>query len=310
MTEALSIDVLSLVFQYLETSELCAAREVHARWDHTFKKYLRTFVICLNHVRLNDVNLGPFRNARRISFGYTDISDESLGRLDGVENIIFHRCPKITRIGIKSLTSSNHIRYIDINQCQGIFNSSVKYLKGVRRVSLSRSNITDGCMKYLSRTHKLSLEMTNITDAGIVWLHNVRNLDIGYCRITDVGLSHLGTLNLKVLRIAGCKLITNDGIQHLSKIPNLNLSNTNITDLSPLSNVRTILLIKCNIHDSALAHIRNAQFVNLKGNPQITENGIRLVNFTTLKWINIIGCTVSSEYLMTLPNHIKMKIKI
>ena len=94
-------------------------------------------------------------------------------------------------------------------------------------------------------------------------------LNLAWCdQITDDGLQHISKLqNLQSLKLNGCYKITDTGLEHISNLEKLQTLNLyrcdNVTDkglqhISKLQNLQSLKLIWCDkITDTGLKHISN-----------------------------------------------------
>lgn len=103
---------------------------------------------------------------------------------------------------------------------------------GLVKVNFSNCvNLSDEAIMALARLHGGSLEVVNlegckkVTDASLVAIADdclfLNDLDVSKCSITDLGIAALSgglQLNLLVLSLSGCCLISNRSVPHLKKL--------------------------------------------------------------------------------------------
>lgn len=201
-----------------------------------------------------------------------------------------------------------------------VVDEDLKMLEGIpiRGLKLAGTKITDKGLAELGKNQtlvELYLDRTNITDAGIQHLANLRNLEmltLSGTAITDAALRPLSACGkLSFLKLDNCKnfhgstlglLHDNSDLFHLSlrgagirlpnlenlkdvEVPNLDLSNLNLTD-EDIENIVAIRIPRLetlilnrnpNITDKgvlATARIKHLVNLYLNGCEKVTANGI------------------------------------
>lgn len=130
-----------------------------------------------------------------------------------------------------------HLEHIDLISLCGLTDAGLSPLlenseAGLVKVNLSNClNITDEAVSTLVRLHGGTLELLNldgcrkVSDASLVAIADncllLNDLDMSKCSITDSGVSVLslaGHLNLQVLSLAGCSMVSNKSVPFLKKL--------------------------------------------------------------------------------------------
>ncbi|KAJ0031778.1 hypothetical protein Pint_12392 [Pistacia integerrima] len=142
------------------------------------------------------------------------------------------------------------LQHVDLSGLQGITDAGVLPLvesseTGLAKVNLSGCvNVTDEVVSTMTDLHGWTLEMLNldgcrqISDASLVAIANncllLSDLDVSKCAVTDFGISSLAQashLNLQILSVSGCPLISDKSLNALRKMGQtllgLNLQNCN-----------------------------------------------------------------------------------
>jgi hypothetical protein len=162
----LSVDILSLVFQYLETKKLFRVKEVHQRWRRTFQKYIGTF---------------------HFDFAESSILDSHLEYLKGARYVDLEECELVTDAGVIEISDNLHT--IDLSNTK-ITSVCIPYLAEAHTVNLTDvRGICNEDLKHLSQVH--TLELTHIgkneyevKPSGIAYLTGVRTLRMCDCEVT------------------------------------------------------------------------------------------------------------------------------
>ncbi|XP_044464022.1 EIN3-binding F-box protein 1-like [Mangifera indica] len=149
------------------------------------------------------------------------------------------------------------LQHVDLSGLQGITDAGVLPLvesseAGLVKVNLSGCvNVTDKVVSSMTDLHGWTLEMLNldgckqISDASLVSIANncllLSDLDVSKCAITDLGISSLAQashLNLQILSMSGCPLISDRSLNALRKMGQtllgLNLRNCNAISSSTI----------------------------------------------------------------------------
>ena len=148
----LSIDILSVIFEYLDTKELIWASRVCKQWRRVFIKYLPKYKLDLYQYidKITDASLVHLKGIQTIDLSWCkQITDSGLVHLKDVHTINLYGCNQITDAGLVHLKD---VHTINLNYCNKITNAGLVHLKGVHVINLH------GCWK--------------ITDAGVEILIN------------------------------------------------------------------------------------------------------------------------------------------
>ncbi|KAK4274438.1 hypothetical protein QN277_017656 [Acacia crassicarpa] len=132
-------------------------------------------------------------------------------------------CPQLQHVELSRLEGVTDAGLLPLIQCSEA---------GLVKVNLSGCiNLTDKVVLSLTNKHGWTLEMLNldgckrIGDAGLIAIARncplLSDLDISKCAITDAGIAALGSadqLNLRVLSLAGCSLVSDKSLSSLTKL--------------------------------------------------------------------------------------------
>jgi len=187
----------------------------------------------------------------------TDTDLAHLGALVCLERFVSDNCCHLTDLGLSSLTSFTRLHTLNMLECHRITEAGLAHI----------GKLTSLTELLLWQTQATSIEtlapLTNLTSLNM-YLNE---------KLTDAGLSALSRLtSLTKLNLQECNDITSATIDHLRALPlaDLNLSRTNVGDLSKLSNITTLTRLDLSFNDQIrncdLAHLFdlvNLQFVNL-----------------------------------------------
>lgn len=151
----------------------------------------------------------------------------SIRNCPGVGNatlaVVGRLCPKLTHLELSGL-----VRITD----EGLFPLMQSCEAGLVKVNLSGCvNVTDKSVSAITELHGGSLEFLNVdgcrhvTDATLVAISNncwlLSELDLSKCGITDSGITSLAgavQLNLQILSLSGCSMLSNKSLPFLQKL--------------------------------------------------------------------------------------------
>lgn len=198
-----------------------------------------SIVSCLG---IRDLNMGlpvvsPHNSLRSLSIrncpGFGDASLAVLGRL----------CPQLHHVdlsGLQGITDAGLLPVLE--NCEA----------GLVRVNLSGCvNLTDKVVSTMAELHGWTLEMLTldgcrkISDASLMVIADncslLCDLDVSKCAVTDFGitsLAHANYLNLQILSLSGCSLISDKSFPALQKLGEtllgLNLQHCNAVSSSTI----------------------------------------------------------------------------
>lgn len=186
--------------------------------------------------------LPPCNSLRSLSIrscpGFGSTSLAMVGRL----------CPQLHHLDLSGLT-----RITDAGLRPLLENAEA----GLVKVNLTNClNLTNEVVLSLARLHGESLELLNldgcrkITDASLVAIADncplLNDLDVSKCSITDSGvaaLSHGVQLNLQVLSLSGCPMVTNKSISSLKTLGE-SLIGLNLQHCNAISSSRVEALVE------------------------------------------------------------------
>lgn len=151
----------------------------------------------------------------------------SIRNCPGVGNatlaIVGRLCPKLTHLELSGLLGVTD---------EGLFPLVQNCEAGLVKLNLSGcANVTDRSVSALTELHGGSLEFLNVdgcryvTDATLFAISNncwfLSELDISKCGITDSGIASLASaaqLNLRILSLSGCSLLSDKSVPFLQKL--------------------------------------------------------------------------------------------
>lgn len=148
-------------------------------------------------------------------------------------------------------------------------------MDSLRRLDLSCSKITGSGLGELARhpnLRELSLDRFTVTDAGLANLRHVSQVELLYLDSTPFRDDGFAWITSDPRSLVGAKVtFTNDGLQHVARLPNLrvlSLNNVPVTDagLSRLKNLQTLESLSL-----AKTHVTDAGLVYLRGLPRISN---------------------------------------
>ncbi|KAL0485716.1 F-box/LRR-repeat protein FBXL20 [Acrasis kona] len=215
------------------------------------------------------------------------------------------------------------LKTINFLGCRSITEKGVMYLtyiaKNLRTLNLKRCpKVNDAAMTHLLQFPYLeSLDLTgcvHLTDSGMSILKGLgprlTSLDLTFChQITDVGLQHLSELvNLEVLNLQCCRLITCQGLTHIvqkcKKLVSLNLTGCDRITLSGidgqnsgLTKLERLNLMGCKLVSDKciiklLSWTTKLKELVLAFSDDITDDGVTMVADTCqeLEHLNLKKC--------------------
>ncbi|KAB2629315.1 EIN3-binding F-box protein 1-like [Pyrus ussuriensis x Pyrus communis] len=177
------------------------------------------FVSCLG---LKDLNFGspavsPCQSLRSLSIrscpGFGNVGLALLGKL----------CPQLQHVDFSGLESITDVGFLPlVENCEA----------GLVKVNLSGCvNLTDKVVSSMAGLHGWTLEVLNlegcrmVSDAGLAAIAGnctlLSDLDVSRCAITDFGIASLGhadQLNLQILSVSGCPLVSDKSLPALVKM--------------------------------------------------------------------------------------------
>ncbi|XP_055379384.1 F-box/LRR-repeat protein 14 [Condylostylus longicornis] len=330
-------EILEMIFEKLSVRDRGRAAQVCTSWrDAAYSKSVWKGVEAKLHLKRSSPNLFPSLVKR----GIKKVQILSLRRTlkDVVVNV-----PQLTELnlsGCYNVTDMNlghafsidlpNLKVLDLSLCKQITDSSLgriaQYLKNLETLELGGCcNITNTGLLLiawgLKKLKHLNLRSCwHISDQGIGHLAGLskktaegnlalESLGLQDCqRLSDEALGHIaqGLTSLKVINLSFCVSVTDSGLKHLAKMPELQELNLrscdNISDIGMAYLTEGCTGLTCldvsfcdKITDHALAHIANG-LDNLKSlslnQCQITDEGIEKIakSLRDLEVLNIGQC--------------------
>lgn len=200
-----------------------------------------------NCLGIKDLNLGltpvsPCKSLRSLSIrncpGFGNGSLAVLGKL----------CPQVQHLDLSGLLGITDAGLLPlIESCDA----------GMVKVNLSNCvNLTDEVVSTMAKLHGWTLEVLNldgcqkITDASLAAVSEncflLSDLDVSKCAITDYGIAVLACanlLNLQILSVSGCSLISDSSLPYLGKLGE-SLLGLNLQHCISISSSKVDLLVE------------------------------------------------------------------
>jgi len=126
----------------------------------------------------------------------------------------------------ETLAGLSHLRYLGafVKVPSDPAIAKLKVATQLPQIELAGDGITDStidCLKDIRNLKDLRITLAGITDDGMKSLGSFRHLqylDLSDTHVTDAGLAHLKEMqNLKILRLYGCKYVTEKGVRSLQE---------------------------------------------------------------------------------------------
>ncbi|GJL69064.1 MAG: Rab family protein [Nitrospirales bacterium] len=199
-------------------------------------------------------HLAGLTNLTTLELGLNEIGDAGMQHLVELRNLrrLELASNEIGEMGVKHLAGLTNLTMVELGYNQ-IGDAGVQHLAGLMnlaRLGLRGNQIGDAGMQHLAELSNLTtleLGWNKIWDAGVqhlAGLTNLTRLELASNKIGDAGVQHLaGLTNLTKLEL-GWNKIGDAGVQHLAGLTNLrtlDLINNYLADLSPLSNLSSMV---------------------------------------------------------------------
>ncbi|PON81423.1 F-box domain containing protein [Trema orientale] len=161
-----------------------------------------------------------------------------LSLCESLRSLCIRNCPGFGNSSLAVLGKlCPQLHHLDFSGLEGITDAGLHSLlesceAGLAKVNLSGCvNLTDKVVSAMAKSHGWTLEMLNlegcrqISDASLVAIADncrlLSDLDVSRCTITDFGVSALARanhLNLQILSMSGCSLISDKSLPALGKM--------------------------------------------------------------------------------------------
>ncbi|KAK1429618.1 hypothetical protein QVD17_11832 [Tagetes erecta] len=177
--------------------------------------------------------------ALKSCLGYKDMTTRiSLSRCNTLKALSVHNCPGFGNSSLMLFGKlCPELQHVELTGLHGITDNGFTPLiecceAGLVKVNISGCvNLTDNVVCEMSKVHGGTLEVLNlngcrsVTDASMAAIASncllLNELDVSECEITDIGIAALARavhLNLNVLSISGCRLVSDMSLPLLLKI--------------------------------------------------------------------------------------------
>jgi WD40 repeat protein len=255
------------------------------------KHFSRLQVVGLGRTQFSAEALKHLRDLKQIQhlgLSKMKIKDSALENIKGLTNLtaINMECRDITDEGLKHLSGMWKLYLLRLNGAK-ITDAGLSHLKGLTQLGhleLKDTQITDDGLKHLSgltEMNTLFLAGTKVSDKGLYHLRNMKKLwalNLDRTSVTDKGLATLLEFEaFKAIRhlYLADNDITDAGMAHLSKLPNLlglGLSGTKITDagllqLKPLRKIYWMTLRRTKVTRDGVDEFNKGRFPVPAGYP-------------------------------------------
>ena len=185
--------------------------------------------------------------------------------------------------------------------------------RSLKRLHFSGKNLVTNeglaVLAKLSSLEELSLTGSRIGDDGLVHLAklpSLRYLMLYGENFSDAGMAHLKNVpSLKILNLAHLKQITDEGVEYLSGLENIenvtfywneNITNKGAVYLSRMKSLKKLDIAHSRINDDGLAHlskVKTLEYLHLP-NQGITDKGLMYVcKLDKLKHLDVGGSSKS-----------------
>ena len=161
-----------------------------------------------------------------------------LSPCESLQSLCIRNCPGFGNASLAVLGKlCPQLQHVEFSGLEGITDAGLHSLiesceAGLTKVNLSGCvNLTDKVVSAMVESHGWTLELLNlegcrqISDASLVAIADncplLSDLDVSRCAITDFGiaaLAHANHLNLQILSMSGCSLISNKSLPALGKM--------------------------------------------------------------------------------------------
>ncbi|XP_016445295.2 EIN3-binding F-box protein 1 [Nicotiana tabacum] len=187
-----------------------------------------------------------------------------LSPCESLRSLSIRSCPGFGSTSLAMVgTLCPQLHHLDLSGLTGITDAGLLPLlemsskAGLVKVNLTGClNLTDEVVLSLARLHSETLEVLNldgcrkVTDASLVAIADncplLNDLDVSKCSITDSGvaaLSHGVQVNLQILSISGCSMVTNKSVPALKKLGE-SLVGLNLQHCNAISSSRVEILVE------------------------------------------------------------------
>jgi len=189
--------------------------------------------------------------------------------------------------------------FVSYKLCKKINNSDLKFLSE----KMDEKGLT---------IKKLILDSCKITDEGLQYLNNCRKIKLLRCNITNKGLNILSENAKKCqkLILSCCENITDNGLQHLSLLKNLDLllcPKIIGFGLKYLTSCTKLSLCGCTIIGKSLKYLpKSCTTLDLSYCEYITDDDLKYLGHCTK--LKLTECNITDNGLMHLRNCKKLNL--
>jgi beta-lactamase regulating signal transducer with metallopeptidase domain/Leucine-rich repeat (LRR) protein len=216
---------------------------------------------------------------KSLALDRTDVTDKGLKYITNLSSLEYLGLPyRITDKGMAHIATLTSIKGLYFpRESRAVTNAGLRHLArltSLEELYLSGERMGDAGLAHLRdlpRLKYLAMYGSGFTDKGMVYVKDITSLRIlsfheGLSRITDSGLAYIADIpNLEMLCLHGIKDITDEGIEHLTKMRSLRkleIGSSQVTDkgLAYLAQIKTIERLDLpqdqhGITDTGLTHL-------------------------------------------------------
>ncbi len=191
---------------------------------------------------------------RVLDLSQTNVTGVGMKRIDGLQHLRRLTAPdRMDDAGLAHVAKLPGLTGLYLRESR-VTNAGLRHLAplhSLEELALGGGRITDAGLAHLAplpRLRYLLLQGDGFSDRAFVHLKNVPGLRIGHFghlpQITDAGLAHLANCSqMQDLSFHWSENITNEGIRHLARLPNL----------------RSLDVRRSRVTDEGLAHLRGVK---------------------------------------------------
>ncbi len=267
--------------------------------------------------------------ASEIRLGFTSANNAAVDRIlatPGVTVLDLARC-EITDAGFERLKDLPAVTDLNLFYAEFLTDAAMSHLRGwkhLRRLNLRGTDITDAGLAHVSRIsslESLDASFTLVTNVGLdhlARLTKLQELALGGNKITAAGLHVLkGLSELRRLNLNGSQKrntetwsasltdFDTDALTALSRLEDLNIGGTRITDLgvgrlAALANLRVLDLSRTAATGAGLERLARLERLSLWKSRATDESAARLAGLRQLRFLDLADTSVTDRTLEPL----------
>jgi F-box/leucine-rich repeat protein 10/11 len=223
---------MSAVLQYLSCSQLCTSMLVCRTWAAYASQPALWKTVSLAHCKVAAAHLQSVVRRQPVSLvlDWSTTSTKQLGwllpRLPQLQALSLQGCAWINCVSALRTCACPALSVLDLSFVSGLNDS---YLREILSPPIdSRPGLADSRSR-LRGLKELRLAGCDVSDVAlryiVQYLRGLEQLSVSSCyKVTDAGIAQLATplaptlSTLKSLDLSGCKLVTDQSLEHLSRL--------------------------------------------------------------------------------------------